>query len=448
MSRPFLALLMSTLATMSTLAASAPAGADATGEPPRYIVQFLPNPDPDPFNNPMRPWGLNEDGDVTGNFDYPYRAFVTTDASETVLLPNLPGQSFGFGDEINEVGQVAGSSGFDSIEDPEHAVRWTGGTPQDLGTLRGGDSGAYSLNDLGQVVGWSEVDPRTSETHPFFFSDETGMIDIVPQAFDGRAFDINESGQVTGVADFTAFRWRDGVYEDLGAPPGFSYSSGLAINESGQVAGSVNNVSGNDKRFARYTDGVGWELIGGPRNTAFLWGINDAGDAVGEGTSGGFDLGFVFLDGQGLFLLDQLLATTEWTVFSAKDINNSGQIVAYASSIGGRPRAGAVLLTPVSVACTIIGTDGDDVLTGTASPDVICGLDGNDMIVGRGGNDTLIGGNGDDSIKGDSGIDSLFGESGNDRIHTQDRRSGDIADGGSGTDRCVTDRGDRMLDCP
>ena len=40
-----------------------------------------------------------------------------------------------------------------------------------------------------------------------------------------------------------AFRWKDGAYEDLGTAPGFAYSSGMAINESGQVAGSVTSAS-------------------------------------------------------------------------------------------------------------------------------------------------------------------------------------------------------------
>jgi Ca2+-binding RTX toxin-like protein len=54
-----------------------------------------------------------------------------------------------------------------------------------------------------------------------------------------------------------------------------------------------------------------------------------------------------------------------------------------------------------SLACSITGTSGDDVLTGTSGADVICGLDGNDTI-----------------------------------------------DGGDGTDACSADPGDVVINCP
>ena len=50
--------------------------------------------------------------------------------------------------------------------------------------------------------------------------------------------------------------------------------------------------------------------------------------------------------------------------------------------------------------CTIVGTDGDDVLEGTPGDDVICGLGGHDVISGLGGNDILIGGPGNDALYG------------------------------------------------
>jgi len=58
-------------------------------------------------------------GWITGS---PGRAWVFTDASGTTLLPNLSGKANGFAWEINDFGQVAGSSGFESIEPPERAT--------------------------------------------------------------------------------------------------------------------------------------------------------------------------------------------------------------------------------------------------------------------------------------------------------------------------------------
>ncbi|MGZ5291834.1 MAG: hypothetical protein ACXWEH_05870, partial [Actinomycetota bacterium] len=48
------------------------------------------------------------------------------------------------------------------------------------------------------------------------------------------------------------------------------------------------------------------------------------------------------------------------------------------------------------VACTVVGTDGNDVLRGTPGADVICGLNGDDAIVGLGGPDVIVGGRGND----------------------------------------------------
>ena len=101
------------------------------------------------------------------------------------------------------------------------------------------------------------------------------------------------------------------------------------------------------------------------------------------------------------------------------------------------------------MACTEIGTIGDDVLDGTSNADVICGRSGNDTIRGLGGNDVLEGmgnndsmrgGGGADKMKGDTGTDALYGEDGNDTLNSQDGVGGnDSLDGGPGTDTKVTD---------
>lgn len=93
------------------------------------------------------------------------------------------------------------------------------------------------------------------------------------------------------------------------------------------------------------------------------------------------------------------------------------------------------------VVCTIVGTNGDDVLFGTAGDDVICGLGGddtirgargNDLIRGGAGNDTLYGGRGNDVLVGGGGNDELVGGSGADRLFGGPGR--DLLDGGAGRD--------------
>jgi uncharacterized repeat protein (TIGR01451 family) len=84
--------------------------------------------------------------------------------------------------------------------------------------------------------------------------------------------------------------------------------------------------------------------------------------------------------------------------------------------------------------CTIVGTNGPDVLRGTTGPDVICGLAGNDKIYGLAGNDRLY---------GQSGKDKLFGGSGKDWFYTSDGKA-DTVDGGSGKDKARSDGKDTL----
>jgi Ca2+-binding RTX toxin-like protein len=88
---------------------------------------------------------------------------------------------------------------------------------------------------------------------------------------------------------------------------------------------------------------------------------------------------------------------------------------------------------------TIVGTDGDDILTGTdgddvvslgagsdqfwhggAGNDVVCGGPGQDHLVGEAGNDWLDGGGGPDTVYGGAGEDVVHGGAGNDSIHGDD----------------------------
>ena len=143
--------------------------------------------------------------------------------------------------------------------------------------------------------------------------------------------------------------------------------------------------------------------------------------------------------------------------------------------------------TPTTDACTLEGTDADDVLIGTPGDDVICGYGGDDVLKGLGGNDRLLGGpgrdrleagDGNDDLRGGRGADDLRGGRGadvlkggrggdvlrggqtGDKLHGgrgndtmyghsgADRLNGgsgnDIARGGTGTDRCTSER---VLDC-
>src|SRR6185369_10896802 len=145
-----------------------------------------------------------------------------------------------------------------------HAVLWSDGSVQDLGTLGTGFfSEAWGLNNLGQVVGWSYTNGGggLSGVHGFLYSEADGMVDLTPESDTGSALDINDAGQVTGYktafGGYHAFRWQGGTFVDLGVLPGFAHSFGWAINAFGVVTGNSTSASGNSEQLFRYTDGGG-----------------------------------------------------------------------------------------------------------------------------------------------------------------------------------------------
>ena len=96
---------------------------------------------------------------------------------------------------------------------------------------------------------------------------------------------INERGQVVGASETAsgeihAFLWHQGVMTDLGTLGGIT-SEVRAINERGQVVGSSETVSGNLHGFL-WHQGVMTDLgtLGGTISQAFT--INERGQVVGN----------------------------------------------------------------------------------------------------------------------------------------------------------------------
>lgn len=324
------------LAIGALVTSGVPAAVQArSGAPPTYRVEVLGD---------FVPTAINESGQVAGFGGWPTTAFLYTDGVGLVALPALPGQQHRSAQDVNETGQVVGASGMEVVDPPEHAVRWTGGQAEDLGALEpGGTSSARGVNDLGEVVGSASVG---SSTHAFLHTGGAGMVDITPGAGLAVAEDINNAGQVTGRVDGQAFRWTNGVLQRLGVPEGFAFSFGFGINDSGQVAGSTTSATGNSERIVRFTDGVGWEILGGAGETNIGFGINNDGTVVGQGRpAGGLLRAVIYFDGLGLLALEDLVTTTDWFLDVAYDINDAGQVVALGfSRITGE--SAALRLTP------------------------------------------------------------------------------------------------------
>jgi Ca2+-binding RTX toxin-like protein len=121
-------------------------------------------------------------------------------------------------------------------------------------------------------------------------------------------------------------------------------------------------------------------------------------------------------------LFTALLASTIWTI----PANATGELASN------------------GMACTIIGTEGDDELVGTSGDDILCGLGGDDEIDSGAGNDVVDGGSGDDFIELDSGDDYSFGGPGADKLFGGDGR--DALLGGSDNDSLIGGTGIDDLD--
>ena len=114
------------------------------------------------------------------------------------------------------------------------------------------------------------------------------------------------------------------------------------------------------------------------------------------------------------------------------------------NAVAGTQRVGAILGDDSSCCPAgtniIIGTPGNDDLIGTFRSDCILGRGGNDTLNGKKGNDFLSGGAGNDTIVGDGPTDSaadyLASGLGRDNLNA-----------GKGTDTCVVDTTDNVVNC-
>jgi len=279
-------------------------------------------------------WAINANGDTVGWSNGPNgtRAFLYTDAGGMVALPGLPTRPRTVARDINEAGDIVGTANAGGV-DLGHAVLWSGGSVQDLGTL---GTGAYSegwgINNLGQVVGTSHTNGGSlTGVHGFLYTQAQGLVDLTPQSDTGSATDIDDAGQVTGyktaLGGYHAFRWHEGTFVDLGVLPGLAHSFGWAINASGQVTGSSTSASGNTERLFRSTDGGGLQDLGGVGEHNVALGINAAGEVVGY-TGLSLRRALLYTDGAGLQQLNTLIdPSLGWVLLAAHDINDDGQIV-------------------------------------------------------------------------------------------------------------------------
>ena len=221
-----------------------------------------------------------------------------------------------------------------------------------LGTLGGNGSAANAINASGEVTGFSYVtkwtppnpDPHT-EWHAFLYSGGV-MRDLgtLGGTFSSGSA-INASGQVAGFAALNnlpyplfakhAFLYSNGVLTDLGTLGGTS-SGAFGVNASGQATGSSDLANTYEHAFL-YSNGVMSDLgtIGGRFSTGT--GINASGQIAGyaevppSAMIGTTDHAFLYSNGT---MRD--LGTLGGDYSSANAINDSGQVTGQAAVTGNQ----------------------------------------------------------------------------------------------------------------
>lgn len=342
--------------TVALSAALSPASAD----PPSYTARFLT-----PGISAVNAAAMNEAGDVVGTGTTGSGGWVSQAGAPAVLLPLPPGATYGFANDINDSGVIVGSVGPSSYPGLfGKAVAWipdgSGGyTIHEFGTLPGHvASEATAVNNVGDIIGYSS---NGTFRYAVLFTAPGGIQDLSPTGvFDPS--DINDQRVLVDHSYYTKRLDLDTmVVEDLGPPgPGYASSWGVAINESGQVAGNVINTWGGSNcpsHAARYTDGVDWEVFSGCGQANSAWDMNDLGDVVMRLNVSPY----VRFQGIGTFLIEDLITADvgHWYVINGYGltINNSRQMAVPATnSVTGQ--GGIILLTPILVPGDLDG-DGD-----------------------------------------------------------------------------------------
>jgi len=200
----------------------------------------------------------------------------------------------GYANDVNDLGQVVGTSA-------SHAVLWDGAAVRDLGTLPApydSSSAAVAINNRGQIIGNSE----DSQGHDHAFIWRNGVMTDLGTLGGPitRAQAINDLGEVVGYSNtatiayyrhgipvyvFDAFLWRNGHMTDLGALGGQG-STATDINEFGQVAGQLDLAP---PQAASWKNGQ-WTVLGGlsAGDQTEAAAINDFGQVLGTDDSASY----------------------------------------------------------------------------------------------------------------------------------------------------------------
>lgn len=272
---------------------------------------------------------------------------------QIVDLGTLGGAS-SFALDVNNNRQVTGNANAAAGPSPNlNGFVWSppSGPMQGIGVLPGSNnfSRGYAINDAGVVVG--ESDNNSSKAFRWdAVSGMTGLTNIAGTGVGGVAHDINNSGAIVGISsNGTVSRptlWNGGTASDLGSIDGTTTSFGRAwgINDQGAAVGVTRTGNGSVSHATMWLNGQTVDL-GSFSETAFseAVAVNGSNVAVGAAVNGSTPSGTSIRRAtrwhieSGIAMLEDLGSLGRIHA-DARDINDAGLIVGYATDISGLPQ--------------------------------------------------------------------------------------------------------------
>ncbi len=161
-----------------------------------------------------------------------------------------------FPSAINDPGQII-VTGKDAVG-KTHTFLWDGDSSrQELDLRPISQPNPFGLNNAGQIICFDCDSASQSFLETFFYDFENGKQRPVMLTNDPNdlllATDINNRGQVVGALDVHAFIWDETTgMRSLGTPEGYFSSCGEAVNDSGQVLGSLVPDANSDEEISCY----------------------------------------------------------------------------------------------------------------------------------------------------------------------------------------------------
>ena len=239
------------------------------------------------------------------------------------------------GTSINDLGQILGYS---------YSIGWGGEfdygfllTAQGRSDLCPGQ--VHNLNNRGQVVGgMPKGGSYVWDVRPIYegFIWETGKVThlgTLPNESESVAYSINNLNQVVGNSGSRAFLWADDVMADLNAliptNSGWQLTTAVDVNDAGQVlgAGYRRGVAGGYV----WQEGTVTDLEAGRGGVYQATAINADGQVVGSTTN---NQAVLWQGGHWINLNAFLPTDKDWTLSSAQDINDHGQILCWGRTDG------------------------------------------------------------------------------------------------------------------